>query len=66
MQQKFSNDNGLNPELIINKGAELFEPLENSSSFKITKYGAVKPLGIDNTKIVILDNNKPITSKTRK
>jgi len=62
LQEKFSNNNGLNPELIINKGAELSKPLQNSS-FKITKYDVVKPLGADNTKVVMPNNNnnKPIT-----
>jgi len=42
----------LSPELIINKGAKLSKPLENSS-FRITRYSVEKPLGVDNVKVTI-------------
>ena len=37
LQEKFSNDNGFKPELIINEGAKLSKPLENST-FDIKTY----------------------------
>jgi hypothetical protein len=37
LQEKISNDNGFKPELIINEGAKLSKPLENSS-FDIKTY----------------------------
>jgi hypothetical protein len=41
----------LSPELIINEGAKLSKPLENSS-FIITRYPVEKPLGVDNLKVI--------------
>lgn len=48
IQQKFSNDNGFNPELIINQGAKLSKPLLESS-FDIKTYGTT-PAAVDNTR----------------
>ncbi len=45
-QEKFSNKNGYKPELIINKGAELSKPLQNSS-FEFKFYNVVPA---DNTR----------------
>jgi len=52
LQEKFSNDNGFKPELIINEGAKLSKPLQNSS-FDIIKYSVVPPSTTvqDNTKV---------------
>jgi hypothetical protein len=46
LQEKFSNDNGFKPELIINASAKLSKPLRNSS-FEIKTYSAQVPI-IDN------------------
>jgi RHS repeat-associated protein len=46
IQEKSSNDNGFNPELIINQGARLSKPLQNSS-FDIKLYNTLP--AIDNT-----------------
>jgi hypothetical protein len=51
LQEKFSNDNGFKPELIINEGAKLSKPLKGSS-FDITTYSSV-PAVQDNTKVVM-------------
>ncbi len=59
MQEKFSNDNGFSPELIINKGAKISEPLKNSS-FDIKTYQVTPTLKSDNTKVV----TPPITPVT--
>lgn len=40
MQEKYSNNNGFNPELTINEGARLSQPLKNSS-FDISTYKAL-------------------------
>jgi RHS repeat-associated protein len=39
LQEKYSNDNGFKPELIINEGAKLSKPLQNST-FDIKTYSA--------------------------
>jgi RHS repeat-associated protein len=46
LQQKYSNDNGFNPELIINKGAQISKPLQNST-FDIKYYNSVPPAAKD-------------------
>ncbi len=46
-QEKFSNGNGLKPELIINNGARLSKPLQNSS-FDIKTYQILPPAQKDN------------------
>ncbi|MEE1946442.1 RHS repeat-associated core domain-containing protein [Pedobacter sp. KR3-3] len=51
IQEKYSNDNGFNPELIINKGAKLSEPLKKSS-FEIKTYQEIITVPSDNTKVV--------------
>lgn len=51
LQEKFSNDNGFQPELIINKGAGLSKPLKNSS-FDIKTYQIAPAAKSDNTKVV--------------
>jgi len=43
LQEKFSNDNGFKPELLINSGAKISKPLENSS-FEIIRYNLLAPL----------------------
>ena len=48
IQQKFSNDNGFNPELIINQSAKISKPLLESS-FDIKTYGTI-PAAVDNTR----------------
>jgi RHS repeat-associated protein len=58
LQEKYSNDNGFNPELIINKGAKLSEPLKNSS-FEIKYYNYTTP-AIDNT------GQKPVMAPVEK
>jgi len=47
LQEKFSNDNGLKPELIINEGAKLSTPLKNST-FDIRTY-SIPPAATDAT-----------------
>jgi hypothetical protein len=51
IQEKFSNDNGFKPELIINEGAKLSKPLQKSS-FDIKTYEIETPIinPQDNTK----------------
>lgn len=49
VQEKFSNDNGFKPELIINQGAKLSEPLKNST-FDIKYYNQPAPI-IDKTRV---------------
>ena len=46
LQEKFSNENGFNPELIINNGAKLSKPLQNST-FEIKTYNM--GIKVDNT-----------------
>ncbi|KIO75691.1 hypothetical protein TH53_19245 [Pedobacter lusitanus] len=62
MQEKYSNDNGYSPELIINKGARLSEPLKKSS-FIIKTYQISPTLKVDNVKVVspvlVPQGNKP-------
>ena len=48
LQEKFSNDNGFKPELIINEGAKLSKPLQNSS-FDISTYSTAPAAVQDNT-----------------
>ena len=52
MQEKFSNDNGFSPELLINKGAKISGPLRNSS-FDIKTYQVMPTLQTDNLKVEI-------------
>lgn len=56
-QEKFSNENGFKPELIINKGAKLTDPLIKSS-FEI-KYYTPAAVPADNTRVVPLLIGKP-------
>jgi len=51
MQEKYSNDNGFSPELIINKGAKISQPLKKSS-FDIKTYETAPKIKLDNTKVV--------------
>lgn len=51
LQEKFSNDNGFQPEPIINKGAGLSKPLKNSS-FDIKTYQIASAAINDNTKVL--------------
>lgn len=53
LQEKLSADNGFKPELIINEGAKLSKPLQNSS-FDIIKYSVVPPAVQDKTRVSIL------------
>jgi hypothetical protein len=41
LQEKFSNDNGFNPELIINKSAKLSKPLQGSSFIDLPSMGYI-------------------------
>ena len=57
-QEKYSNDNGLKPELIINESAKLSKNLENST-FDIKAYEQMTP--IDNTRVNVM---RPVDKKT--
>jgi RHS repeat-associated protein len=53
LQEKFSNDNGFQPELIINQGAKLTKPLQNST-FDIKTYGSVPAVDATFLKPVVM------------
>ncbi|MFD0766129.1 DUF6443 domain-containing protein [Mucilaginibacter lutimaris] len=52
LQEKYSNDNGFKPELIINEGAKISKPLQNST-FDINTYKSMPVvMPADNTRVI--------------